>query len=688
MNGKDVDKVIEELSQAEHAYYVLNKPIMSDGEYDKLFNELKQYEIKHPNEIKEYSPTQRVTGTPDNAFDQIEHRQRMYSLDNAEGINDITKWFERLKKITDKELYPISLEPKIDGLAISITYKDGILQQGLTRGDGVIGEDVTHNVKTIMNLPLRLNTLIKGEIEIRGEIYMPTESFNALNKKRKKDEEILKRLKSLKNPTPDDKSLMAKIRSEGGSAFINSRNAAAGSLRQKDSSITSKRDIRLLAYQLIDHTNQDAFSSHEEQTNLLKKYGFETNSVYLTNSIKDIQNTLQRIENKRNNYAYQIDGVVMKVNSTAIQDELGFTAKSPRWAVAFKFQAEEQTTKLLDIKLQTGRTGAITPVAVLEPVNVGGALVSFASLHNPDEISRKDLRINDYVVVRRAGDVIPEVVSSLDKRRDGSQTKWNMPSTCPCGDFKINFIQDEKVPRCSGGTSCKIAKKESIIFFASRTGLEIDGMGKETIESLLTFDLIKEVEDIFSLKYEDLIKLPQWEDKKASNLITSIEKSIKSPPSRLLTALGIRFIGKRTANLLIQNFGSINKILEANSEDLEKIHGISVSVINSLNEWKLVEKNLLTLNTLQEKGFNFEEINTVIDSELSGKTFVITGTLQNSNRQDFINLIEKNGGSVTTSISKNTDFLISGSNPGSKYKKAVELKVEILSENELLDLII
>ena len=687
MNPKNIDNVIKELTKAEHAYYVLNSPIMSDGEYDKLFNELKQYEIANPSEVKTYSPTQRVTGTPDNAFDQIEHKQRMYSLDNAENTDDITKWFERLEKITDQKLYPISLEPKIDGLAISITYKDGILQQGLTRGDGVIGEDVTHNVKTIMNIPLRLNVLKKGVLEIRGEVYMPTESFNNLNKKRKKDEETLENLKSLETPTQEEKSLIAQIRSEGFSTFINSRNAAAGSLRQKDSSITSKRDIRLLAYQLIDHSNADTFSSHDEQITSLKEYGFETNEIYLMNSIEEIQNTLLIIEKQRNNYAYQIDGVVMKINSTHIQDELGFTAKSPRWAIAYKFQAEEQTTKLIDIKLQTGRTGAVTPVAVLKPINVGGALVSFASLHNPDEISRKDLRINDYVVVRRAGDVIPEVVSSLAKRRDGSQTKWKMPTLCPCGEFKINFPEDEKVPRCTGGTLCKIAKKESIIFFASRTGLEIDGMGKETIESLMKFNLISELEDIFNLKYEDLIKLPQWEKRKASNLITAIEKSIESPPSRLLTALGIRFIGKRTASLLIQNFGSIDDILKAKDEQLENIHGISSSVINSLNNWKTVNRNIHTLNVLKQKGFAFEEVRKVTSSKISGKTFVITGTLQQSNRQDFINIIEQNGGSVTTSISKNTDFLISGENPGSKLKKAVELKVEVISEKEILDLI-
>ena len=687
MNPKDIDKVITQLSEAEHAYYVLNNPIMSDGEYDKLFNELKKYEIDNPSEVKVYSPTQRVTGTPDGAFDQIEHIQRMYSLDNAENTQDIVKWFERLNKITDEKLFPISLEPKIDGLAISLVYKDGILQQGLTRGDGVIGEDVTHNVKTIMNLPLRLKKVTKGTLEIRGEVYMPTESFDSLNKKRKRDEITLGKLKTLENPTKEEKSLMAEIRSEGVSSFINSRNAAAGSLRQKDSSITAKRDIRLLAYQLIDHDNREAFSTHQQQIQTLKDYGFETNQVFLRDSLDEINDTLNKIEENRNNYLYQIDGVVMKINSTKIQDELGFTAKAPRWAVAYKFQAEEQTTVLLDIKLQTGRTGAVTPVAVLKPVNVGGALVSFASLHNPDEINRKDLRINDYVVVRRAGDVIPEVVSSLEKRRDGSQKKWKMPSTCPCGDYKIDFQKEEKVPRCSGGSACRIAKKESLIFFSSRSGLEIDGMGKETIETLLSVGLITDIEDIFNLQYDDLIELPQWEDKKASNLINSIKKSTKSQPSRLLTALGIRFVGNRTANLLIQNFGSIDKILEATSEELENIHGISGSVINSLNDWKVQEKNIKTLSALKDAGFSFTEEKKATLSKLTGQTFVITGTLEKFNRQEFISLIENNGGSVTTSISKNTNFLISGTNPGSKLNKAQDLGVKVITEEDLLGLI-
>ena len=427
MNSKDVNNLIEKLTAAEHAYYVLNKPIMSDGEYDKLFNELKKIELENPDLVFEYSPTQRVTGTPDNVFEQITHKQRMYSLDNSESIQDITKWIEKIEKLTDNKIFPLTVEPKIDGLAISLIYKDGLLVKGLTRGDGFVGEDVTHNIKTIMNIPLKLKQNIEGEVEVRGEIFMPTESFEQLNNQKINDQKKLNHLSQLdkKEMTAEQVKELRELRNEGTSEFINARNAAAGSLRQKDSNITAKRDLRLLAYQLIEHDRQ-AIDSYSDQIALLKDLGFSTNEVTVTKDIKNVESELNRIEENRNNYNYQIDGAVLKVNSSITQDELGFTSKAPRWAIAFKFSAEEQTTQLLDIKLQVGRTGAITPVAVLKPVNVGGALVSFATLHNPDEIKRKDLRINDYVIVRRAGDVIPEVVSSIPERRASSSKKWSL----------------------------------------------------------------------------------------------------------------------------------------------------------------------------------------------------------------------------------------------------------------------
>ena len=660
MNKSEVIGIINKLTKAEYDYYVLDKPTMTDSEYDKLYKELKKIEEANPDLIYPYSPTQRVTGTPSNAFQQVEHRQRMYSLDNAENINDIEKWLQRLEKITDEELFPITIEPKIDGLAVSLIYQDGLFTQGLTRGDGFIGEDVTHNVKTIKNIPLKLKKEVKGTIEVRGEVYMPTDSFKVLNKLNEKEN----------LPT-----------------FINSRNAAAGSLRQKDSNITATRDLRLLSYQLINHESKELFQDYSNQLNNLGVYGFQVNNSYVVSNLEEINNILEEIENMRDKFSYQIDGAVLKLNSAIAQDETGFTSKAPRWAIAYKFPAEEQTTKLIDIKLQTGRTGAITPVAVLEPVNVGGALVSYATLHNPDEIERKDLRINDDVIIRRAGDVIPEVVSSIIERRDGSEKKWKLPLKCPCGDYEIEFINEEKVPRCKGKSKCNLAKKEGLIFFGSRSGLEIDGLGKETIETLIQNNLIHNIEDIYDLKYEDLISLPQWEEKKTNNLLKAIKKSVESDPAKLLTALGIRHIGKRTAKQLIQSFGSINEVLNAGRKNIEVIHGISESVIHSLSEWKSDNNNLTTLKALENHGFKLDKKSSSSTGKLNGETFVITGSLNKFSRQDLINLIEDSGGIVTTSVSKNTNFLIAGEKPGSKLEKAKKLKIKIMNEDEALSYI-
>jgi len=689
MNKKDVREIIDKLTNAEHAYYVLNDPIMSDGEYDKLLNSLKIIERENPELLMNDSPTQRVTETPSDAFEPVEHQKRMYSLDNIENSEELKKWFERLEKITENSIFPVTVEPKIDGLAISLIYEDSLLKRGLTRGDGLIGEDVTHNVKTIRNIPLRLKKEIKGTVEVRGEVYMPVKSFENLNAQRNKDSqeiELLK-LKDKDKLTDNEKKSLSRIRKEGTNIFINSRNAAAGSLRQKDASITSNRDLRLLAYQLIiyDQTNKNNF--HSKNNKLMKELGFETNQVDISSSQNEIERSIESIKDSRSKYSYQIDGAVLKVDSLEAQDELGYTSKSPRWAVAFKFPSEEQTTILKDIKLQTGRTGAITPVAVLKPIDVGGAKVSFATLHNPDEIKRKDLRINDYVIVRRAGDVIPEVVSSLKERRDGSQKIWELPKKCPCGEYSIELIDEEKVPRCEGGQSCNLAKKEAIIFFGSKSGLEIDGLGRETVEVLMEKKLIHNVDDIYRLNYEDLIDLPSWEEKKTNNLLNAIKSSTKASPEKLLTALGIRFVGKRTSQLLIQNFNSIDGVLSAEESDIQSIHGISISVSKSLEDWKLNKDNINLLNQLKDYGFKFKKDGKTSKSYLSGQTFVITGTLDNYSRQDVVDMIESNGGSVTTSVSKNTDYLIYGTKPGSKYEKAETLEVVLLNETEFENLI-
>ena len=688
MNEEYVNKLINKLSKAEHAYYVLNSPEMSDGEYDKLFNELKEIENKNPNLIFAYSPTQRVTGTPDTAFQAVAHKQRMYSLDNSENIEEVNKWIEKIEKITDLSIFPISVEPKIDGLAISLFYNDGFLVRGLTRGDGIVGEDVTHNIKTIKNIPLLLSKSLKGEIEIRGEIFMPKKSFEELNKQKRKDKETLDKLTSKEKSqlSEGEKETIKNIRSEGISEFINSRNAAAGSLRQKDSEITSKRDLRLLAYQIIEHDGSTVDNYHD-QIKLIDSMGFNVNNVKIANNIDEINKLLKEIDEDRNDYEYQIDGAVLKVNSTLVQDNLGYTSKAPRWALAYKFSAEEQTTKLIDIKLQVGRTGAVTPVAVLDPINVGGALVSFATLHNPDEISRKDLRINDYVIVRRAGDVIPEVVASIPERRSGSEIEWSLGKRCPCGDFDIEYVKDEKVPRCSGGYDCKISKKEMLIYFGSKSGLDIEGLGRETVETLISNQLVENYEDFYSLTFEQLISLPQWKEKKTKNLLDAIEKSKNSDLEKVLAALGIRYVGKQTSKLLINTFGSIKNIFSATSKEINNIHGISESVSNSLNEWYSKKTNQLLIKNLEDIGFSVsKKINQNI-GKLSGKTFVLTGTLSNYSRQNATKIIEDFGGIVTTSVSKNTDYLVFGENPGSKYKKAENLKVKTISEKDFEELI-
>ena len=479
----------------------------------------------------------------------------------------------------------------------------------------------------------------------------------------------------------DEKSLIKKLRSEGTTEFINARNAAAGSLRQKDSQITATRDLRLLAYQLIEHDGSTV-ESYSEQISLIEGYGFNTSVLKVAKNIKEINKVLKEIDEKRNSYDYQIDGAVLKVNSNLVQDKIGFTSKAPRWALAYKFPAEEQTTTLLDIKLQVGRTGAVTPVAVLDPINVGGAQVSFATLHNPDEIQRKDLRINDVVIVRRAGDVIPEVVSSIKERRDGRQHEWKMQKTCPCGENEIEFINDEKVPRCSGNYECVIAKKEMLIYFASKAGLDIEGLGKETVETLIENNLVNSYEDFYSLNYEELISLPQWKDKKTKNLLKAIEESIKAEPVKILSALGIRYVGKQTAKLLINNFGSINSIFESSIKEVEKIHGISGSVANSLIDWYALESNKSLLGKFNKIGFRINEVVKSSSGKLNGKTFVLTGTLSSFTRQEATNLIEKSGGIVTTSVSKNTDYILFGESPGSKLEKGKKLGVELLSEKD------
>jgi len=686
---QSIEILREEIMAAEQAYYVFNRPIMSDGEFDKKLKYLTKLEQGNPELITTSSPTQRVSGVPDGEFESVKHRQRMYSLDNAESKEDLQKWIDRIKKITDSKIFPLSVEPKIDGLAVSLMYQNGEFIQGLTRGDGVTGEDVTHNIRTIKAVPLKLSNIKEGIVEVRGEVYMPIKSFNSLNRQRRENKKRLEELTRIEKDkiTTKEKREMKALRAGGVDVFVNARNAAAGSLRQKKATLASARDLLFICYQVILHDSKQQIESYTGLLDFIKLSGVPVAKNILVNSLDDVMDYINKIDIQRKNYLYQIDGVVIKVDPLNTHDKLGYTTKSPRWAIAFKFPAEEQTTKLIDIKLQIGRTGAVTPVAVLSPIEVGGALVSNATLHNPDEIKRKDLKIGDYVIVKRAGDVIPEVVAPITSRRNGTEKKWKLPKFCPCGDFEIVFNKEEKVPRCSGGNSCHLVQKESLIFFGSKKGLDIDGFGKETVETLIGKGVISSIQDIYEIKEKDLLGIPFWKEKKAHNLITSIQDSISSEPQQLLSAFGIRYVGSRTSMQLIQSFGSIKKVFEATKTEIESIHGISSSVSGALMEWKGSQVNRNLLEDLEEFGFDMNKTLQIRIAKLTGVTFVITGTLDSHSRQELINLITENGGIVTTAVSKNTDYLIVGENAGSKLLRAESLGVKTISENIFLDLI-
>ena len=686
---QSIEKLRQEIMEAEQAYYVFNRPVMSDGEFDKKLKYLIKLEQGNPEFITTSSPTQRVSGVPDGTFKSVKHRQRMYSLDNSESKEDLQKWIDRIKKITDSNIFPLSVEPKIDGLAVSLIYKKGELIQGLTRGDGVTGEDVTHNIRTIKAVPLKLSNIKEGVVEVRGEVYMPIKSFNSLNSQRKENKDRLEELIRIEKDKLNikEKNEIKALRADGVDLFINARNAAAGSLRQKKATLASARDLLFICYQVIPHESEEEIQSYTGLLNFIESSGVPIAKNVLVNSLDEVMDYINKIDIERKNYLYQIDGVVIKVDALNTHDKLGYTTKSPRWAIAFKFPAEEQTTQLIDIKLQTGRTGAITPVAVLSPIEVGGALVSNATLHNPDEVKRKDLKIGDYVIVKRAGDVIPEVVAPIPSRRNGTEKKWKLPKLCPCGDFEIVFNKEEKVPRCSGGSSCHFVRKESLIFFGSKKGLDIDGFGKETVETLIGKGLLSTIQDIYKINEKDLLSLPLWQEKKAHNLITSIQDSISSEPQQLLSAFGIRYVGSRTSMQLIQSFGSIKKVFAATKNEIESIHGISSSVSVALMEWKESPVNKSLLEDLEKFGFDMHKTLKIKVAKLTGVTFVITGTLQLHSRQELTNLITENGGIVTTAVSKNTDYLIVGKNAGSKLLRAESLGVKTISENIFLDLI-
>jgi len=665
-NIKDkIQELIEKISTFDYQYYVLDNPSISDFEYDKIFRSLVDLENENPELIRPDSPSQRVGGKALDAFESVIHRQAMLSLNNAFDEDELIDFDKRIKDDIGIDEVEYAVEPKFDGLAITLTYENGIFVQGATRGDGYTGENVTHNLKTIRSIPTKLNYIHPPKLlEVRGEVLMLKKDFELLNQKQE---------------------------SLGEKQFANPRNAAAGSLRQLDPRITATRPLTFFSYGLGVCEPNLNLKTHTQTIQLLKQFNLPISDLSTSvKGVKGLQSFYDKVSKLRNALAYDIDGVVYKVNSFNYQNELGFVSRAPRWAIAHKFPAEEALTEILDINVQVGRTGAITPVARLKPVFVGGVTVTNATLHNEDEMTRKDVHIGDIVSVRRAGDVIPEIVRVLINKRPKTIKKFRMPTECPeCGSALVR-IDDEAIIRCSGGLVCPAQQKQSIIHFASRKAMDIEGLGDKSVEQLVTVGLIHELPDIFKLKLEQLINLDRMAEKSSRNLLDAIEKSKSTSLPRFIYALGIRNVGESTAKDLAGFYGDLDEIMKQTEESLQIVPDIGPTVAKSISDFFRQTKSREVINSLIGLGVHWPKYD--IKKSSSGifatKTFVLTGTLPSMSREEAKSIIEMNGGKVVGSVSKKTDYVVAGSDAGSKLTTAQELGLKIISQQELLKLII
>ena len=660
-----IQELIEMISAFDYQYYVLDNPSISDFEYDKIFRSLVDLENENPELIRPDSPSQRVGGKALDAFESVIHRQAMLSLNNAFDDDELIAFDKRIKDDIGIDEVEYAVEPKFDGLAITLTYENGIFVQGATRGDGYTGENVTHNLKTIRSIPTKLNYIHPPKLlEVRGEVLMLKKDFELLNQKQE---------------------------SLGEKQFANPRNAAAGSLRQLDSRITATRPLTFFSYGLGVCEPNLNLKTHTQTIQLLKQFNLPISDLSTSvKGVKGLQSFYDKVSKLRNALAYDIDGVVYKVNSFNYQNELGFVSRAPRWAIAHKFPAEEALTEILDINVQVGRTGAITPVARLKPVFVGGVTVTNATLHNEDEMTRKDVHIGDIVSVRRAGDVIPEIVRVLINKRPKTIKKFRMPTECPeCGSALVR-IDDEAIIRCSGGLVCPAQQKQSIIHFASRKAMDIEGLGDKSVEQLVTVGLIHELPDIFKLKLEQLINLDRMAEKSSRNLLDAIEKSKSTSLPRFIYALGIRNVGESTAKDLAGFYGDLDEIMKQTEESLQIVPDIGPTVAKSISDFFRQTKSREVINSLIGLGVHWPKYD--IKKSSSGifatKTFVLTGTLPSMSREEAKSIIEMNGGKVVGSVSKKTDYVVAGSDAGSKLTTAQELGLKIISQQELLKLII
>ncbi|WP_343311464.1 NAD-dependent DNA ligase LigA [Bacillus atrophaeus] len=647
------------INQYSYEYYTLDEPSVPDSEYDKLMQELLDLEEEYPDLRTPDSPTQRVGGAVIDAFQKVRHGTPMLSLGNAFNAEDLRDFDRRVRQaVGDDVAYNVEL--KIDGLAVSLRYEDGYFVRGATRGDGTTGEDITENLKTIRNIPLKMKRNLS--IEVRGEAYMPKRSFEALNEERLKKEE---------------------------EPFANPRNAAAGSLRQLDPKIAAKRNLDIFVYSIAE-LDEMGVDTQSQGLDFLDEIGFKTNQERKKcGTIDEVIDMIEELQAKRADLPYEIDGIVVKVDSLDQQEELGFTAKSPRWAIAYKFPAEEVVTTLLDIELNVGRTGVITPTAVLEPVKVAGTTVQRASLHNEDLIREKDIRILDKVVIKKAGDIIPEVVNVLTEQRTGQEKEFNMPTTCPeCGSELVR-IEGEVALRCIN-PECPAQIREGLIHFVSRNAMNIDGLGERVITQLFQEKLVRNVADLYKLTKERVIQLERMGEKSTDNLISSIQKSKENSLERLLFGLGIRFIGSKAAKTLAMHFESLDYLKKANKEELLAIDEIGEKMADAVITYFQKEEMLELLDELEQLGVNtfYKGPKKVkvedSDSYFAGKTIVLTGKLEELSRNDAKAQIEALGGKLTGSVSKNTDLVIAGEAAGSKLTKAEELNIEVWNEEQLL----
>ena len=644
-------------------YYVLDNPIISDIEYDTLLRELDTLETKRPDLITTDSPTQRVGAAPLAAFTSVEHSIPMLSLENAMNSDELIAYYDRTKKglgeIGDIQFVA---EPKLDGIGVELIYQDGALIRGLTRGDGTMGEDITQNIKTIRSIPLALRNdkrNFPNLLEVRGEVFMLKKDFQKLNMAREDNNEPL---------------------------FANPRNAAAGSLRQLDPSITAKRPLSIFCYEAGNITG-DTFSSHKDFLSALAEWGFPVNNeIALTNDVDQMLSYHKKLEDKRNNLPYEIDGTVFKVNNIDQRNILGTRSRSPRWAIAGKFKAIQVTSTVIDIVASIGRTGAITPVAKLRPVNVGGVIVTNATLHNQDEIDRKDIRIGDTVWVQRAGDVIPEVVKVVKDKRPLNANRYQLPKLCPSCDKEIIRPEGESVARCFN-LLCSAQTKGRIKHFISKGGLDVDGFGEKLVDQLVDKELIHTFDDIFTLRFDDLVNLERMAEKSAHNILTSIEKSKKTTFARFVYALGIRNIGSHLSKVLEDHFQSdLEKFQSTTFEELENINEVGPIVADAIVRFWSDESNTAIVSNCIERGVEFMQRSNSLDKRFDNLSFVFTGTLKKLKRDDAKKIVESYGGRVSSSVSKKISYLVAGESAGSKLDKARDLGIKVVTELEFLDM--